>query len=119
MESNQQNQRILVKFNTYYDSVTLLAVSQRLQSMRGVEAALVAMATPLNLAVLESLEFASNVQAGSNDLLLAVRGSDVLSVENALGEIIINASDHCRAQPAQCKMLNQQKCRYRTASGVL
>ncbi len=84
MESNQQNQRILVKFNTYYDSVTLLAVSQRLQSMRGVEAALVAMATPLNLAVLESLEFASNVQAGSNDLLLAVRGSDVLSVENAL-----------------------------------
>ena len=56
----------------YADSVTLLAVSRQVAAEPGVAAAQVAMATPLNLDVLESMGF--DVPASTpNDMVVAVR----------------------------------------------
>ncbi|MGZ4596840.1 MAG: FdrA family protein [Actinomycetes bacterium] len=67
---------------TYYDSVTLMQTSQRVVELPGVRAAMVAMATPLNLEVYERLGFdtAAIEAATPNDLLIAVDAdADVLA----------------------------------------
>jgi len=59
----------------YADSVTLLQVSREVQGVAGVAAAQVAMATPLNLDVLEQMGFP--VPASTpNDMVVAVRLDD-------------------------------------------
>jgi FdrA protein len=72
---------IEIRRGTYFDSVTLLAVSQEIRRVDGVEDALVAMATELNLTLLRDL----GVDPGDvgdvtpNDLVVAVRaGADAL-----------------------------------------
>ena len=69
---------IEVRRGTYFDSVTLLGVSQRVQQVDGVEQAQVAMATELNLTVLRDLGFATDGLEGvtPNDLVIAVRARD-------------------------------------------
>ena len=47
-----------------------------LRAISGVEAALIAMATDLNLGLLAELGFGKPPQAGPNDLLIAVRAKD-------------------------------------------
>jgi FdrA protein len=65
----------------YADSVTLMQASAQMQAVPGVEAALVAMATEVNLALLEGLGFARPAGATRNDLLVALRaeGQDALA----------------------------------------
>src|SRR5262249_62007462 len=50
----------------------------------GVEAALIAMATELNLGLLAEMGFAAPPQAGPNDLLIAVRAKDEATLAGAL-----------------------------------
>jgi len=57
----------------YADSVTLLQVSRTVQGVAGVEAAQVAMATPLNVDVLTEMGFAVPAEAGPNDMVVAIR----------------------------------------------
>ncbi len=59
----------------YRDSVVLMQVSQAVAACRGVAAAIVAMATPLNIEIYERLGFdpAAVEGASPNDLLVAVR----------------------------------------------
>jgi FdrA protein len=65
-----------VRPGAYADSVTLLQVSRAVASEPGVDAAMVAMATPLNLDLLVGMGFESPA-AGPNDMVLALRiGSD-------------------------------------------
>jgi FdrA protein len=73
----------------YRDSVTLLQASEALSTGAGVEAALVAMATPLNLELYERLRFdpAAVAAATPNDLLIAVRGEDDAALERALAQL--------------------------------
>ena len=75
----------------YADSVTLLQVSRTVQGLDGVQAAQVAMATPLNVDVLTEMGFDVPAEAGPNDLVVALRvdGPDALAgalagVEQAL-----------------------------------
>jgi FdrA protein len=70
----------------YRDSVTLLQASEAVAGSPGVEAALIAMATPLNLELYERLAFDADAVAGAttNDLLVAIRGADAPAVERAL-----------------------------------
>jgi hypothetical protein len=83
----------------YRDSVTLMRVSEAIIGRSGVEAAIVAMATPLNVELYERLGFdrAAVAEASVNDLLVAIRadGEDVLdamiSVAPALGNAIGDA----------------------------
>jgi len=67
-----------VRRGAYHDSVTLMAVSRDVGALDGVEAALVAMATELNLALLADLALdpAAAAGAGPDDLLVAVRARD-------------------------------------------
>jgi FdrA protein len=71
-----------VRPGLYYDSVTLMAVSRDVGAVDGVTSALVAMATELNLGVLADLGFAP-VEAGPDDLLVAVRARDDAALDAA------------------------------------
>jgi FdrA protein len=67
-----------VRRGTYHDSVTLMQASQQVADQPGVRAAMVAMATPLNLDVYERLGFDPSAidTATPNDLLVALDADD-------------------------------------------
>ena len=70
-------EHIELRAGAYADSVTLMQVSAAAAKAAGVEAALIAMATELNLGLLAGMGFqAPTTQADPNDLLIAVRASD-------------------------------------------
>lgn len=69
--------------NMYQDSVSLMQISAQVSKLPGVEQASVVMGTPTNLAQLEDAGLAQGVQAGPNDLVIAVRG-DASACEDAL-----------------------------------
>src|SRR6266478_1412499 len=60
----------------YADSVTLKQVTAQAQAIPGVQAALVAMATDLNLGLLADLGLQPPDRAGPNDMLVAVQADD-------------------------------------------
>ncbi len=70
----------------YHDSVSLMQASQAVAGAAGVSAAIIAMATPLNLELYERLGFdpAAVAAATPNDLLVAVAADDDASVAAAL-----------------------------------
>ena len=75
-----------LRSGAYADSVTLLQVSRAVQAAPGVVAAQVAMATGLNLEVLEGMGF--DVPASSpNDMVVALRLDDDADVATALGAV--------------------------------
>jgi succinyl-CoA synthetase alpha subunit len=78
--------RIELRPGTYRDSVTLMEISQAVATAPGVTAAIVAMATPLNLELYERLGFDPQDIAGStpNDLMIAVAAGDEAEVAAAL-----------------------------------
>ncbi|GAA4735412.1 acyl-CoA synthetase FdrA [Nocardioides endophyticus] len=71
----------------YADSVTLLQVSRAVQSLDGVLAAQVAMATALNIEVLTEMGFAVPVEATSNDMVVALRLADGDALTAALAGV--------------------------------
>ena len=70
--------RVELRRGIYRDSVVLMQVSQAVAACRGVAAAIVAMATPLNIEIYERLGFdPAEVEGVSpNDLLVAIRAED-------------------------------------------
>ncbi len=70
--------RVELRRGIYRDSVVLMQVSQAVAACRGVAAALVAMATPLNVEIYQRLGFdPAEVEGVSpNDLLVAIRADD-------------------------------------------
>ena len=80
--------RVEIHPGRYHDSVRLMQASKALQEVAGVSDALVAMATELNLGLLEDMGFdmAEAAAAGPNDLLLAVRAEseDVIASAHAV-----------------------------------
>jgi FdrA protein len=77
-----------VRTSAYADSVTLMQVSQRLRRSDGVDAALVAMATELNLALARDLGFAVPPEVTADALLIAMRARDgaALAAARAVAE---------------------------------
>ncbi|HEX5560463.1 MAG TPA: FdrA family protein [Nocardioidaceae bacterium] len=78
-------QHVEVRRGQYHDSVTLLSVSRTVAAVDGIEAAQVAMATPLNLDVLEGMGFELPALA-PDDLVIALRfeaGLDQAGVDTA------------------------------------
>ncbi|MEX1178201.1 MAG: hypothetical protein WEB09_07040 [Nitriliruptor sp.] len=71
---------------TYADSVSLMQVSRRVGDVAGVSKALVAMATELNLDLLAGMGF-DTVDAGPNDLIVAIRAEDDDAIAAALAEL--------------------------------
>jgi FdrA protein len=72
--------RLEVRAGTYRDSVTLMQISRRLGDQPGVQSALVAMATDLNLGLLAEMGFHRPDDASANDLVVAIEadGDDAL-----------------------------------------
>ena len=70
--------KVEVRPGTYRDSIVLMLASARMAAVDGVEAAMAAMATPLNLDVLmqSGLWDPSLERCGPDDLILAARGVD-------------------------------------------
>jgi FdrA protein len=80
------NTSIELRRGVYRDSVKLMQVSRTLSATAGVEAAIVAMATPLNLDLLPRLGIDATSVAGAtpNDLLVAIRAVDEATLASAL-----------------------------------
>ncbi len=67
----------------YADSVTLMSISADVRRADGVHAALIAMATELNLGLLPAMGFRPPAGAGPNHLLIAIRATGQAALSNA------------------------------------
>ncbi len=76
-----------VRRGAYHDSVTLMQVSRAVSTVDGVQAALVAMGTELNLDLLDGMGFSIPDGAGPNDLLVAIRADDDEAVQRGKAEL--------------------------------
>ena len=70
-----------VRRGAYYDSVSLMQVSKTVREAPGISAALVAMATDLNIDLLAGMGFTVAEAVGPNDMLVAFRGEDETAIE--------------------------------------
>jgi FdrA protein len=82
-----------VRPGSYHDSIVLMVASARMLEVVGVEVAMAAMATPLNLEVLRDVGLWDPTleQAGAGDLVLAARGAGA--------EAAIGAAEAALAEP--------------------
>ena len=80
---------VTVRPGEYHDSVVLMQASRDVAAVDGVEAALVAMATELNLHLLAEMSFSTDdvARATPNDLIVAIRGRDEATVLRARGAL--------------------------------
>lgn len=76
--------KVLIRKNRYVDSVSLMAVSDRLALARGVRNAETQMATPTNIEVLAGLGYALPTDLTPNDLVLAVSADEEAAADGAL-----------------------------------
>ncbi len=79
-------EKIVVRPNMYFDSVTLMSVSQRAQRLEGIDAVMIGMGTPLNLDLLRTLGFKTSLEAGPNDLIFALRGASAQAIAAAMAQ---------------------------------
>lgn len=88
--------RVLVRPNTYHDSVSLMALSQQLSDMEGVSSAVVVMGTELNKELLERVGLLTNEVsgAGPTDLVIAVGAEGPAAAEAAVAraEVLLQGS---------------------------
>jgi FdrA protein len=87
---------VQLRRGAYRDSVRLMQVSQALQAVPGVSAALVAMATELNLELAAGMGFAPPEQAAPNDMLVAVAAADDDTLAEALRRLDGELTDPVR-----------------------
>lgn len=80
--------RLRVRKDSYYDSVFLMLAARGIKGMDGVDEAVVAMATPMNVELLVDLGFdkAELESLSPNDLVVAVEARDEGVMEAALKE---------------------------------
>ncbi len=81
--------QVLIRPNSYYDSVSLMAISQKVTELPGVEAAVVAMGTDMNKELLGNVGLLTPeaAAAGAADLVIAVGAADQAAAEAALAEV--------------------------------
>ncbi|MEJ2763597.1 acyl-CoA synthetase FdrA [Photobacterium sp. MCCC 1A19761] len=81
--------KLIVKKNTYFDSVSLMALSTKVNEMPGVEQAFVAMATDMNKGVLDNvgLLLPEVKSANSGDLFIVVKAESDEMCEHTLAEV--------------------------------
>ena len=76
--------KVLVKKDSYFDSVFLMILSKELKEGARVTDSIVAMGTPMNLELLTSLGYAGLTGVTANDLVVAVDCPDAASVDQAI-----------------------------------
>src|SRR5215212_12150996 len=93
MNPSDRRDHVELRTGAYADSVTLLQVSRQVQQLAGVATAQVAMATPLNVEVLERMGFAVSGDATVNHLVVAIRLADDGDLESVRAEVDRALSD--------------------------
>lgn len=81
--------KAIVKRNAYYDSVTLMAISQKVEEINGVANANVSMATEMNKDLLQNvgLMTAEVEAAGPSDLVIAFKVADEIAATAVVGVV--------------------------------
>ncbi|CEG25594.1 acyl-CoA synthetase FdrA [Bacillus sp. B-jedd] len=81
--------KVITKKNSYYDSVTLMSLSGKVQLHEGVQEAIVSMGTAMNKELLENVGLLTDEakSASENDLIIAIR-TDSEEVTNQIVELI-------------------------------
>lgn len=80
--------------NLYQDSVSLMQISARISQMPGIEKASVVMGTPTNLDQIRDAGLGADIQAGPNDLIIAVMGE-----EDTCTEALALAEERLKSKP--------------------
>ena len=88
-----------VRGGAYRDSVTLMQVTRAVRTCPGVTAALVAMATDLNLELLAGLGLAAPAGAGPNDLLVGPRKLAGILLERVDAAVVIGVGANLASHP--------------------
>ena len=102
------------RLGAYADSVTLMRVSADVRQADRVQAALIAMATELNLDMLAAMGFPPPPDAGPNHLLIAVRASDDAALAGALAVV----DTALTARPRAGQLVGQAQAPRTTAAAV-
>lgn len=81
--------KIVIKKNTYFDSVSLMSISTRANKLDGVDQAFVAMATEMNKGVLKNLGLLTPEldEAKNGDLMIVINGKAGADNEQTLAAI--------------------------------
>lgn len=81
--------KVVIKKNTYFDSVSLMSLSTKANRIEGIEQAVVAMSTEMNKGVLRNVGlFTPEVDgAGNGDLLIVIKASTAERCDSALAEV--------------------------------
>lgn len=85
--------KVVIKQNRYVDSVSLMAVGDKVTKLEGISNAEAQMCTPANLEVLTDLGYELPKDITANDLALAVTGETEAQIEAAL-QMIMDIIDH-------------------------
>ncbi|RCW62476.1 acyl-CoA synthetase FdrA [Halanaerobium sp. ST460_2HS_T2] len=90
--------KTLIKKDSYYDSVTLMSLSNKILEIDGVEDAVVSMGTAMNKDLLNNIEMATaeSEAAEENDLIIAIKAEDEAKYKAALEkaeELLANKED--------------------------
>lgn len=80
--------KVEIKKNTYYDSVTLMSLTQRIAALPGVAEAVAVMATPMNKELLAGVGLLTDEAAacGPDDLVIALKADSEAAWQAALTE---------------------------------
>jgi FdrA protein len=86
MENKAMALKVIVKKNTYFDSVSLMSVTTRANAIDGVEQAVVAMGTEMNKEVLRNVGMLTGeaAEAKSGDLMIVIKAPTEAACESAL-----------------------------------
>lgn len=78
-------QKIIIKKNTYYDSVSLMNLTEKAKLLPDIKDAVVAMGTETNIQLLKGIGFTDSRldESGPNDLVIAIDAIDLDSAEKA------------------------------------
>ncbi|MFZ5924515.1 MAG: FdrA family protein, partial [Bacillota bacterium] len=99
--------RLVVKANTYHDSVVLMSLTREIQRLAGIREAQVGMATDLNKEGVRKIGFSGPEVEGAtpNDLVIALVGESEEAVDEAEKLIYLKLESKARAQTAQGETL--------------
>lgn len=107
----------VIKQNTYFDSVTLMAISQKISALKGIKKVSVMMATDNNKEILEGggLLDEEGRQATPGDLIIAFHCGD----ESQASEILAQVEQALKESTLTVKSENRSRERARTLAAAL
>ncbi len=102
--------RVVIKKDTYRDSVTLMKISNEVAELKGVLQAAVVMATPTNKQLLKDVKLLTDEieRAGPNDLVIALDAMDEESMQIASSEVdrLLSAREPTEVEEVRPKTLD-------------